>query len=99
MGAISLNLVGKLTLINVVLAVFPIFTCSFSLAPNSIIQEIGKEIRRFLRQGGKHNGTKKLHLIKWEMVCRKKYSGGAGVKELDTMNLVLSEKIIWKMIS
>ena len=38
MGAMWLNPTGKLILINVVMDAFPVFTCSISLAPKSIIQ-------------------------------------------------------------
>ena len=63
LGAVCLNPTGKVTLLNVVLAAYPIFIYSIALAPSSIVQEIEKELRRFLWQGGKQNGNKKLHLI------------------------------------
>ena len=53
MGAMWLNLAGKLILINVVMDAFPVFTCSISLAPKSIIQEIEKEFRCFFMAGRK----------------------------------------------
>ena len=94
LGSIWLNPVGKLTLLNVVLAVYPIYICSIALGPSSIVQEIGEGLRRFLWKGGKQNGNKKLHLISWDMVCRPKNSGGAGVKGLTAMNLEMGEKIV-----
>ena len=99
LGAIWLNRTGKLTLINVVLPTFPIFTSSISLGQNSIIQDIGKELRCFFWKGGKHNNSKKLHLINWDTVCRQNDSGGEGVKELAAMNLALGAKNIWQMIA
>ena len=93
LGALWLNPVGKLTLLNVVLAVYPIYICSIALSSSSIVQEIRKELRRFLWKGGKQNGNKKLHLISWDMVCRPKNSGGAGVKDLATMNLAMRAKL------
>ena len=63
MGVVWLNPAGKMILINAVLVVFPVFICSTSLAPKSIIQEIKKELRWFLWQGGKHDDSRKLHLI------------------------------------
>ena len=45
MGAMWLNPAGKMILINAVLVAFPVFTCSISLAPKSIIKEIEKDLR------------------------------------------------------
>ena len=39
---------------------FPIYVYLISFAPNQIMQEINREIRKFLWQGGKATNTKKL---------------------------------------
>ena len=94
LGANWLNPTRKLILINIVLKAYPIYSCSISLAPKSIIQDIEKEIKRFLWQGGEPNGTKKFHLINWETVCMTKCSGGEAIEGLAAMNLAVGAKIV-----
>ena len=55
-----LNPAGKLILINSILYAYPIYACTISLAPNKIMKEFSKEIRRFLWQGGKLDNLKKI---------------------------------------
>ena len=63
-----------------------------------IIQDITKELKNFLWQGGKSNGTKKFHLVNWETVCRPKFCRGEGIKYLGTMNISLGAKILWRIV-
>ena len=90
---------GKLVLINSIPTDFPIYTCSISLAPKKVMQEITKEIRKILQQGGKSNGLKKFHLVNWDTVCSPKIYGGAGIRDSNLMNITLGEKILWTVVS
>ncbi|RVW65713.1 LINE-1 retrotransposable element ORF2 protein [Vitis vinifera] len=50
--------------------------------------------RDFLWGGGKHG--KKIHLIKWEVVCTQKESGGLGIRKFGILNKALLGKWIWR---
>ena len=63
------------------------------------MQEITKEIRKFLWQGGKPNGSKKFHLVNWNIVCSPKNCGGARIRDPTAMNLALGVKILLIIIS
>ena len=63
------------------------------------MQEITKEIRKFLWQGGKSNGSKQFHLVNWDIVCSLKNCGGAGIRDPTMMNLALGAKILWRIVS
>ena len=63
------------------------------------MQKITKEIRKFLWQGGKSNGSKKFHLVNWDVVCSPKNCGGVGTRDPTVMNLALGVKILWRIVS
>ena len=92
-GSKWLNLVGKTTLIQSILSSYPIYTSSMVLAPKNVINNICKEIRKFLWQGGKVQ-TKKFHLVKWDIVKRTKNKGGLGIRDPEQMNKALGAKLI-----
>ena len=62
------------------------------------MREITKEIRKFLWQGGKSNGSKKIHLINWDVVCSSKNCGATRIRDTTRMNLALGAKILWRII-
>ena len=63
------------------------------------MQEITKEIRKFLWQGGKSNGSKQFHLVNWDIVCSPKKCGGARIRDMTMMNLILGAKNLWRIVS
>lgn len=48
-----LNLAGKVTLINSILASYPMFLCSFMAAPKKVLEGFERVMRSFLWKGGK----------------------------------------------
>ena len=68
------------------------------LAPMMTTNGISMEIRKFLRQGGKFQ-TKKIYLVKWEVVKAPKLNGGLGIKDPEQMNKALGAKLVWRMVS
>ena len=58
MGAIWLNLAGKVVLIKFVLNSYLLYQCSLLLAPVKIINQIEGLMRTFLWQGGNKGGGK-----------------------------------------
>ncbi|KAL6966695.1 hypothetical protein U1Q18_032485 [Sarracenia purpurea var. burkii] len=57
------------------------------LEPSSWIDAVGSfyEVKK--------NGTRKLHPIAWDNVCKSKSDGGLGVKKTQEMNLALLAKL------
>ncbi|CAL5397659.1 unnamed protein product [Camellia sinensis] len=48
---------------------------------------------------GDTSDKKKVHLIKWDKVCRKKDYGGLGIRRARDHNLALIAKLGWKLVS
>ena len=88
-----LNLVGKTTLIKVVLNSMPIYQSSIFLAPGSTIQKIEGLLKKFIWEGGKGN-EKKLHLVSWDKIKKARDEGGLQIRSLPNQNLALGEKIL-----
>ena len=65
--------IGKITLINLVLAAMSSYVFSNSWIPNRIVQEVERISRDFLQ--GKEDGRKGLHLIEWRRLCNSKEKG------------------------
>ena len=98
LGSKWLNIAGKITLIHSILSSYPIYSSSMILSPKSVINNICKEIRKLLWQGGKVQ-RKKFHLIKWDIVKRSKSKGGLGIKDMEQMNKALGAKLIWSLVT
>ena len=93
-GTRWLNPARNLVLINSILAHYPIYACSISLAPKKTMKVVTKELRRFLCQGGKSSDQKIFHLVNWSTVCTPKNCGGGGIRDPIKMNLDLGAKIL-----
>ena len=87
-----------MVLIQSILYYYPIYASSMVLAPKNVINNICKEIRKILWQGGKVQ-TKKFHLVKWDTVKREKKQGGLGIRDPEQMNKSLGAKLIWRLVT
>lgn len=67
-----------------------------TLLPAGVISSIEKSIRGFL--WGNEEGTRKCHLVNWEMVTRSKASRGLGIRDLEKMNGAFLEKLGWRIM-
>ena len=68
------------------------------LAPKNFINNICKEIKKFLWQGGKVQ-TKKFHLVKWDTVKRAKSQGVPGIRDPEQMSKAMGAKMIWRLVT
>ncbi|XP_058185636.1 uncharacterized protein LOC131302861 [Rhododendron vialii] len=60
-------------------------------------EEVGKNPKEFFL--GDTIDKRKMHLVKWEVICKKKENGGLGVKNLLIQNLSLLAKWWWRFNS
>ncbi|KAK1321143.1 hypothetical protein QJS10_CPA03g01111 [Acorus calamus] len=89
---------GHLILLQVVLSNLPIFFLSIFKIPKGIFDRIDGIRRRFLWCGPVRE-KKKVHLVKWEIVCSSKKQGGLGVLNLEDMNNALLSKWKWRWLT
>ena len=85
---------GRITLIKSTLASIPIYQMSLFRMPKIVVRRLEKLQRDFLWGGG--NMERKIHLVKWEIVCGDKERGGLGLRKLGLLNRALLSKWIWR---
>jgi hypothetical protein len=66
-----LSIGGKVTLLNLVLSVIPLYWMSLYRLSIHVRNEIDKIRKRFLWYGG-NSFRKKYHIISWKIVCKSK---------------------------
>ena len=78
---------GRITLIRSALANMPIYFMSMLSMPRKVRPRLERIQRDFLWGGGALE--RKLHLVRWDLVCLEKCNGGLGVKSLSILNKAL----------
>ena len=72
----------------------PIYQMSIFRMPKVVVRRIEKVQRDFLWGGG--NMERKVHLVKWDVVCTDKDKGGLGLRKLALLNKAVLGKWIWR---
>ncbi|XP_028099143.1 uncharacterized protein LOC114298722 [Camellia sinensis] len=90
------SLAGRATLIQSVSFVLPAYTTQTMELPIKVCNEIDRLNMNFL--WGDTLGKKRIHLVKWDDVCKPKKLGGLGIRKARNQNLVLLVKLSWKWI-
>ena len=85
---------GHATLIKSTLSNLPIYFLSVLYLSKTVKLRLEQIQRNFLWGGGQME--KKPHLVRWEIVCKDKRSGGLGMKNLGWLNKVLLSKWCWR---
>lgn len=93
-----LSKAGRLILIKAVIDAIPTYWISNHKLPLGIQKEIEKIKRDFYWGLSEEEGlrNKKLHMIRWEIICNPKKRGGLGVKVLAWKNAALLAKWWWR---
>ncbi|KAL6202860.1 hypothetical protein ACLB2K_026564 [Fragaria x ananassa] len=91
----TLNMAGRLTLIQSVTSSILIYAMQTAKLPVHTCERLDRLNRNFL--WGDSDQKKKVHLTNWDMVCRPKCFGGLGIKRSADMNRAMLAKASWRM--
>ncbi|KAL6194708.1 hypothetical protein ACLB2K_035785 [Fragaria x ananassa] len=92
----TLSMAGRHTLIQSVTAGFLVYTMQSVKLPMSICNTLDRLNRNFL--WGHTKEKKKIHLVKWDTVCKPKCYGGLGLKKSSCVNQALLAKTGWRLL-
>lgn len=92
----KLSMRGKITLVNSVLSVVPLYNLSFMPIPVMVAKEITSLQCKF--SWGGDGDSKKTAWIKWKDLCKHKKEGGLGLKNVQLFNKALLCKWIWRFL-
>nr|XP_011457336.1 PREDICTED: uncharacterized protein LOC105349397 [Fragaria vesca subsp. vesca] len=92
----TLSMAGRHTLIQSVTAGLPVYTMQSVKLPMSICNTLDRLNMNFL--WGHTEEKKKIHLVKWDTVCKPKRYGGLGLKKSSCVNQALLAKTGWRLL-
>ena len=77
------------------MSTLPTYSLSYLPLSKHLNKKFEAKLRSFLWND--FDDSKKLALIKWEMVCKPKELGGLGIKKLSWKNEALGAKLTWHL--
>lgn len=80
----TLSLAARHTLVSSVVSAMPSYAMQSTLLPATICEEIDKRCRSFL--WGSNTSARKVHLVAWDQVCKRKEEGGLGLRHAKRQN-------------
>ncbi|OMO86377.1 reverse transcriptase [Corchorus capsularis] len=90
----NLSITGRCTLIQSVSSAMADYSMNTSMLPASIHVEIDRLHRNFL--WGESDECKKIHLVNWDQVTKKKRRGGLNLRKAKFRNIALLAKLQWR---
>ncbi|KAK2661945.1 hypothetical protein Ddye_000519 [Dipteronia dyeriana] len=87
----SLSFAGRCTLVKSVASALPIYAMQSIKLPTEVCSDLDKLNRDFI--WGNNTDIKKVHLVKWDIVCAPKKRGGLGFAKSTLSNVQINEKV------
>lgn len=93
----KLSTAGRVTLCNLVLAAFLVYTMQTTKLHQYTCKAIEKLCRDFI--WGDANNKQKIHLHSWTDVCQPRKHGGLGIKIIKPTNKAFLMKLAWGIVT
>lgn len=91
-----LSLAGRITLVQAVLSLIPMYTIQSTRIPTTKLNHIKSIYGKFL--WGATNDRNKFSLIAWRKVCQPEANGGLRLRKMEECNLAFLIKLCWSLI-
>ncbi|CAN1122078.1 Putative ribonuclease H protein At1g65750 [Linum perenne] len=93
----NLSLAGRVTLASSVLNSIPSYIMQTAFLPVYLCDQIDKKIRNFI--WGSTKGSRRIHNVNWQIVCKPKCLGGLGLRSARDLNKAFLMKLVWGVLS